>query len=507
MVFVGKAFFLRYRSGLEIRKELIGLKINISESEIHYLGQKFIAYLALAHGQKRPDIKKRLQQNGGYVLHLDGTCDGGSPFIFCGIDSLTKIVLDSVKITSEKAEKIVPFLKRIKQHYGTPLAIVRDMSKGIANAVACVFDTTQEFICHFHFLRDIGKDLLQKDYDLIKKRLKTHSATTLLKSLSSPLQFDIEKDKNQIKKFADKILSTALLENIQNKEIMKLSAYSLIQWCLAGKTQGHGYGFPFDRTDLHFVNRIAEVYDLLSKLELSQLRASRIERKPLMKLREILKPICEDSTLQRAIKTLESKIEIFDQLRDAMRMAPKQPSRGLNDDGDDADVKTIEKQVEVFYQKLKKQIVHTPDKDYQKFIDQLEKYWEKLFADPIIVDTPKGKIKIQPQRTNNIIERLFRSLKRIYCRKSGHSKMNKVIQTVLAETPLVKNLNNPEYMKILLAEHRSLEELFSTIDYQLWENFQKLDQVNKIPPPIKKMLNNPRLPDLIIQKISPQITQ
>ena len=113
--------------------------------------------------------------------------------------------------------------------------------------------------------------------------------------------------------------------------MMNLSAYSLIQWCLAGKTQGHGYGFPFDRTDLHFVNRIAEVYDLLSKLELSQLRASRMERKPLMKLRQILKPICEDPTLQRAIKTLKSKIEIFDQLRDAMRIAPKKPNRGLSD--------------------------------------------------------------------------------------------------------------------------------------------------------------------------------
>ncbi len=37
---------------------------------------------------------------------------------------------------------------------------------------------------------------------------------------------------------------------------------------------------------------------------------------------------------------------------------------------------------------------------------------EKLFADPITVQTPSSPILIQPQRTNNILERFFRSLKR-----------------------------------------------------------------------------------------------
>jgi hypothetical protein len=46
------------------------------------------------------------------------------------------------------------------------------MGKGILNAVAEVFPNTPDFICHFHFLRDIGKDLLLSDYTAFYKRLR-----------------------------------------------------------------------------------------------------------------------------------------------------------------------------------------------------------------------------------------------------------------------------------------------------------------------------------------------
>jgi hypothetical protein len=35
------------------------------------------------------------------------------------------------------------------------------MGKGICKATAKVFPGTPDFICHFYFLRDIGKDFLE----------------------------------------------------------------------------------------------------------------------------------------------------------------------------------------------------------------------------------------------------------------------------------------------------------------------------------------------------------
>ena len=37
------------------------------------------------------------------------------------------------------------------------------------------------------------------------------------------------------------------------------------------------------------------------------------------------------------------------------------------------------------------------DKGYQKMAQQMDKYWDKLFIDPIEVKTPHGKQWIQPQ--------------------------------------------------------------------------------------------------------------
>ena len=77
MDYVGKAGFLRFRTDEEIIEELRPKKISISPSEIAYLEKKFIVYLALAHSQSSQRIREAMQARGGYILHLDGTCEGG----------------------------------------------------------------------------------------------------------------------------------------------------------------------------------------------------------------------------------------------------------------------------------------------------------------------------------------------------------------------------------------------------------------------------------------------
>lgn len=77
-------------------------------------------------------------------------------------------------------------------------------------------------------------------------------------------------------------------------------------------------------------------------------------------------------------------------------------------------------------------------------IKQLDKYWEKLFADPIEVKTSHGIFKIAPQRTNNILEQFFRGEKRRIRKKTGTSSLSKSLKTILADTPFVKNLEKPE---------------------------------------------------------------
>ena len=76
-----------------------------------------------------------MKARGGYILHLDGTCEGDSPHLMSGLDGISELVLDNIKLPSEKAERIIPFLSGIKKIYGMPLALGHDMGKGILIAV------------------------------------------------------------------------------------------------------------------------------------------------------------------------------------------------------------------------------------------------------------------------------------------------------------------------------------------------------------------------------------
>lgn len=152
----------------------------MSPSEIEYLGRKFILYLALAHRQATPRIEQAMKRSGGYILHIDATHEGDAPALMTGMDGLSQIVLANVKIPSEHADHIGPFLHQLQEDFGPPIACVHDMGTGICKAVTRVFPDTRDFICHFHFLRDAGKDLLNPSYGQLRKTLRSHAATTRL---------------------------------------------------------------------------------------------------------------------------------------------------------------------------------------------------------------------------------------------------------------------------------------------------------------------------------------
>jgi hypothetical protein len=495
LVYVGKALFLRHRNDREVVAELAQKNIRISTREIAYLGKKFVTCLAIAHRQCAGRIRQAMQLKGGYVFHLDGTCDGQSPLLMSGLDSLSEIVLGNIKLPSEKADKIIPFLKDIKEKFGIPLALVHDMGRGILDAVAQVFPKTPDFICHFHFLRDIGKDLFGDQYDIIRQRLHKHGIITKLRHRAKQLKQAIDKNPDAIDSFHCGVCNNGLPQSVEL--IPAITVYSLILWALEGKNQGQGYGFPFDRPHLAFAKRLHEIYCHIDQLKNIRLRQSFKDNRPYFKIMGDIKTIIEDNVLHRAIEQIEPKIGVFDKLRDAMRIAPTCGTRGLNHDGMESTIGRIEQGVKKFRLWLTSRKEYSTNQGYRKMIEQIDKYWEKLFADPITVDGPNGKIRIQPQRTNNIMEQYFRNFKRGNRRKTGNNSSSLMLQNMLAQTPLVRNLQNPEYMKILLDGKTSIEELFADIEITRLRQELKNAQQNpeKIPAKIKSIINEPKYPE------------
>jgi len=498
LVFVGQALFLHHRPTAEIIEQLRARQVCLSPSEVGYLGKKFVVYLALAHRQSAPRLKQAMRTQGGYILHLDGTTEGGGPMLMSSLDSLSEIVLGNVKVPSEKTVQIVPFLEDIKRRFGVPVAAVHDLGRGIVAAVQQVFPGVPDFVCHFHFLRDVGKDLLQADYDTIRQRLRQHGLTEKLLSYARRFKADIDAQPDLVETFCQEVRGPG--RPSQSLEAFpQLCAYALIQWALEGKTQGDGYGFPFDRSHVQFAKRLRVLGQLLEPIQDVHRRGPWRDHKPLFKLAGALRSLCADKGLQRRLTAIDLKIAVFDQLRTAMRIAEVGGGAGLNSGSRSLAMGPIQKAVERFRQQMTSRADYASTPHWQALIGQIDKYHDKLFADPITVSTPSGTRRIQPQRTNNVMERLFRDFRRGARHRSGHNSISGLLQSMIADTPLVRNLENPRYLEILLNGQPTLEARFAQIEVETVRKELQAAQgsLEKVPPPIRQLIALPAFPQAI----------
>ena len=489
LVKVGQALFLQCRNDTDIQQALFKENnVSISLSEINHLGKKFIVYLALAHQDCKDEIKQYMQLQGGYILHLDGTCEGESPHLMSSIDEISQIVMHNQKMPSENSDYIIPFLQQIKENYGDPLALVHDMGTGILRAVDEVFPGILDFICHFHFLKAQGKNLFEQDYNTIRRHLRSYKLSTQLRKMAKALKQTIDDDEVMVVKLSA-YLQRQKGKDKQNNEIdPTIKAYLLITWILEASSASHGFGFPFDRVHFDTYKRLKQAYPALKDLK-------PFMKKGLLPL-TLLHKIVVDSALESVSLRMTEKIQVFDQLRQCMRIALPERKQGLNDEGD-TDIKTIEKEVTQFCQDERMIKLANNNRHYKRLLKQIEKFKDKLFADPIKVKTPAGDLLIQPQRTNNIMEQFFRDMKRHCRKKNGQSSLSKTLKGMLADTALIKNLTNADYMKILLKGKSSLEERFADIDIEQvrLKLKEEAEQLKKYPQGMGVIFKMPDLPE------------
>jgi hypothetical protein len=95
-----------------------------------------------------------------------------------------------------------------------------------------------------------------------------------------------------------------------------------------------------------------------------------------------------------------------------------------------------------------------------------------------------------------MLERFFRDLKRSNRKKSGTISLNKTLRSILADTPLVKNLANPDYLEIILDGCTTLAERFEKIDcHMVIEKMEAEKRINeRISPQVKKIIRCKDLP-------------
>jgi hypothetical protein len=85
---------------------------------------------------------------------------------------------------------------------------------------------------------------------------------------------------------------------------------------------------------------------------------------------------------------------------------------------------------------------------------------------------------------------LFRDEKRWLRKRTGCKSMSKVLKAMLAETPYVKNLENAEYLKLILNGKATLAERFAEIDSGNVRDAMKRheEEQDRLSPHVKKMI-------------------
>ena len=173
---------------------------------------------------------------------------------------MEKLVLGSIKAPSESTKSVSGLLKQVKRDFGDPLAIVHDLGKANLSAVQNVFPGIADYVCHFHFLRDIGKDLFGYEDARIRSILQGCGIKGRLRALAKKLKGFVNVDPfRQSLQKKETSLPPGVVSHLTEIEI----AYFLTEWILDFAEELSGYGFPFDRKRLVFIRRMQKIRKLI----------------------------------------------------------------------------------------------------------------------------------------------------------------------------------------------------------------------------------------------------
>ena len=192
----------------------------------------------------------------------------------------------------------------------------------------------------------------------------------------------------------------------------------------------------------------------------------------------------------------KNKNGLYNSLRKILRITLPQSKKGLNDEGkisSEKELKSMEKELVKYIKTLKNKTENEPRKNrkLQGVINQLEKYWDKIFVCPIKILVDGKEKVIIPHRTNNRSEQFYRKLKHLFRRLHGRPKVSKDIEYLPEEVALIENLKNQDYVKTVFNSFDKLAYEFANLDIQKKElPFEKDELDLKVSRKIIRTLKN-----------------
>lgn len=490
MVRVGLARFVHYRQRDEIRTSLEADGISLSTGTISELAHTFLAYLERLHLARADVLRAALEADGGSPLHIDATGEQGRGTLLVALAGWRRWVLGAWKIPTERADAILPRLLWVARVFGAPCAVVRDLGRAVIEAVDDFVAQLGLLIpilaCHLHFLRDIGGDLLKKSHDQLRELVRSRRIRTglaaLARDLGRGLGPDLAEGREGLRVWQEHVEQG---HRLPDGAAGVATVRALTQWVLDFAADGRDDGFPFDRPYLDFYERGCQMRRAVDAYRRHP-HASRVVTRALRRLGRILDPFRRDDRFTQVARTLKRRVELFEKLRESLRLTPKSYGRASATPEAQpvkeaaAELQDIRKAVLKLRNWLRKnRPARGPADDRRKAIDiilrHLDVHGRSLWGHRIrLSQTASGTAKFRlADRTNNVEEGWFHGMKHNMRRRSGRKILSQDMEHLPAAAALARNLLCPDYVELTCGSLDKLPKIFAELDRERDHNADK----------------------------------
>jgi len=489
-VFVGIERFLKNAQRDEIRGKLLAqYGICISAGEISGLTARFLAHVETLHFRRAPSLCAAMGADGGYPMHIDATTEGGAGTMLAIVSGWRRWVLGAWKIPSERVEYISPRITETAGIFGEPCAIMRDLGKPMrlaaAEAGGIMARPPRHLECHFHFLADVGRGLLDESYGRLRGLARAHSIREKIRGAVRELRQGANAgDMARFQRdFDGSAMEEACRRNAGGAPGAVLVAL-VAQWVLEYRQDSGNSQFPFGRPLLDLYSRCQAAANALGALQAQNALGDSAGKKA-AKLQNTVSLFIESADVAQAVRSLRDRIVLFDNLRAVFRLdsdAPEEMLRaapgGIN--GGDMDERGksqaferfeagIKRDAESLLASLKEKHKMLPrgidmEKALKIVIDHFDCHWQYLWGHLVRLAAGPAAFYRVIDRTNNLLETFFHDLKHRERRRSGRKNLSHDFAQMPASAAIAANLLDADYVRIVCGSLNSLPLLFSQID-------------------------------------------
>ncbi|WP_305064896.1 transposase [Methanococcoides sp.] len=436
-------FFNYQREEIQL---LLGARgIQISTGEISRLSEEFLLRFYILHKKHSSQMKELFETNKGFILHLDGSAEAGDEITFTAKEGMTEITIDSWIMPSESRHYIKPFLQHIKDTYGTPLVVIRDMSKEISKAASEVFPGVLHQICHSHFIRNLGDILFKHRYKALRNKMINTKVLHKFLSLKKKC-FEGTTSKNKI---------------VAAEHYWVMLA---IEYILYPRERRSDY--PFVLPYLEVMNRVMEITSMTRKIVMWNARHN-FGVSVVLKFDAYLKKLVDDKDVKLYFTKIGHIWGWFEEIRSVLRVSREFSGKEQNNLPTNADKlkgKTIEAMMKIKGEGRK--IGGDLRMVSEKIYENCQSHMDELF-----VKVMNNEGEILDVVRHNALEELNHRWSRMHIRRrTGRSKTTKEMTKYGALLAVLSNLENEEYVKTVLGDVDDfVRELQNVTDEELQE--------------------------------------